>query len=195
MDILIKKEISFFFTSHEYSRGVMEIVAKNTHVYYFSYRDIPADLEETGRKAVKAFGIKDRFFHIEFFRRKDGKIICLEVNIRPPGGYTMDMFNFANDFDLYMLWAEVVTGKRATIEYTRPWHVCYISRKNHIKYKHTHEEVLACKHSPSVVFKSLVPSGMTIMGDYAYIFRVATLEELHQFTSYIWELEEGATEF
>jgi len=135
-----------FYTSHEYSTGIMEIANENLHIYYYSVREIPADLEEVGRKAIKAFNVRERFFHFEFFRTtKDNSLVCLEVNIRPPGGFTLDMFNYANDIDLYEIWSELITsdGELETpIKYSRPSHVCYISRKKHIKYKNTHEEVL-----------------------------------------------------
>ncbi len=33
-------------------------------------KDVEPKLAEYGQAAVKAFGMKERFFHIEFFRRK-----------------------------------------------------------------------------------------------------------------------------
>ncbi len=52
-----------FYTSHIYERGVMETVLERSDVYYYSLRD-PPDLELIGRKTVKAFGVRERFFYL-----------------------------------------------------------------------------------------------------------------------------------
>ena len=41
----------------------------------------------------------------------DGKVVALEVNVRPPGGLTVDMFNYANDIDIYRQYGKVVAHK------------------------------------------------------------------------------------
>jgi len=41
--------------------------------------------------------------------------------MRPPGGMTTDMFNYANDIDIYREWAHVVVYNRFTAQYTRPY--------------------------------------------------------------------------
>jgi len=64
----------------------METVNDDTDIYYYSLRDIPADLEDAGRRTLKAFNVRERFFHFEFFRNLDDKIVALEVNMRPPVG-------------------------------------------------------------------------------------------------------------
>ncbi|MGE5141224.1 MAG: ATP-grasp domain-containing protein, partial [Rudaea sp.] len=73
-----------FYTSHKYNSGVMEVVLDDSDVYYYSLRDIPPDLEQAGRCIVKAFGLRERFFHFEFFRKPDHSLVALEVNMRPP---------------------------------------------------------------------------------------------------------------
>ena len=92
-----------FCTSHVYDRGVMESVLSDNHVFYYSRREIPPDLEVLGRKVVSAFDVRGRFFHLEFFRLKTGKIYALEVNMRPPGGFTMDMTVFPNEAPKYTI--------------------------------------------------------------------------------------------
>jgi biotin carboxylase len=210
-----------FASSHEYSTGILEVTSQDTHVYYYSQRVIPEDIEEAGRKIVDVFHLRERFFHFEFFRTKEpGKgvtqtnghaeildgpspkkellpthkstLVCLEVNMRPPGGYTLDMFNYANDVDMYSVWAEMITTppdfrlKRPLI-YTRPYHVCYISRKKHIRYKHSTEEVTKHKLSKTIVFSGNVHPGLALMGDYFFMIRSENLQELLEFNKYIWE--------
>ena len=48
----------------------METVNEALDVYYYSLREIPRDLEEAGRRTLKAFGVRERFFHFEFFRTR-----------------------------------------------------------------------------------------------------------------------------
>ena len=73
-----------FYTSHEYSQGIMETVNEQLDIYYYSLRDIPKDLDEAGRRTLKAFDVRERFFHFEFFRAApDGHLVGLEVNMRP----------------------------------------------------------------------------------------------------------------
>lgn len=90
-----------FCTAHHFSDGIMEIVSQRKPMHYYSLRDIPAPLEELGRRAVKAFDIRERFFHIEFFRKDSNTYHALEVNVRPPGGFTVDMMNYACDISHY----------------------------------------------------------------------------------------------
>ena len=85
-----------FYTSHIYQRGVMETVNERSDIYYYSLREIPPDLELAGRKTVKAFDVRERFFHFEFFRKPDDSLVALEVNIRPPGGLTTDTVSYTH---------------------------------------------------------------------------------------------------
>ena len=57
-----------FYTAHVFSQGIMETVNEDQDLYYHSLREIPADLEDAGRRTLAAFDVRARFFHIEFFR-------------------------------------------------------------------------------------------------------------------------------
>lgn len=180
-----------FYTAHLYMSGIMEVVNEDNHVYYYSYRDIPADLEDAGMRAVKAFDIRERFFHIEFFRRhEDNRIIALEVNMRPPGGYTTDMFNYANDIDIYQEWANVVIYNSFMSPYERKYHCGYIGRKISKKYLHSHKEVIE-KLRPVIVHHSPVSGVFRLaIGDYGYIVRSENLQEIQRAISYVHALQE-----
>lgn len=166
-----------FYTAHWYSRGVMETVNEDDHVYYYSLREIPADLEAAGQQAVSAFDIRERFFHIEFFRNPDQELIGLEVNLRPPGGFTLDMFNYANDIDVYAEWANVVLFNRFTARYSRPHHCCYVSRKFHKDYAHSHGDIMAAYSDLIVFHQAMPPVFSRAMGDYCYLVRSPDLDE------------------
>jgi len=167
-----------FCTSHNYDQGVMESVLSDNHLYYFSQREIPADLERIGRIAVKAFNVKGRFFHMEFFRMKNGEICALEVNMRPPGGFSMDMFNYACDIDMYAAWAEVQAKGTVNLQYERKYHTCFISRKNRLNYRRTNEEAMRELGDMLVYYKELPPIIARGMGDQGYLVRAEKMEDI-----------------
>ena len=176
-----------FCTSHVYGEGVMETVLADSHIYYYSTREIPADLEKAGRKLAAAFNVRERFFHFEFFRRKDGSLCALEVNIRPPGGFTVDMFNYSCDLDVYALWARVMTGKPVSVDYARKYFCCYIGRKHRLSYKHSEEEILL-ELGPSLLQHDELPPVLArAMGDRGYIVRAETLPEIMKAVKFIQE--------
>lgn len=178
-----------FYTSHQYSQGIMEVVNEDANVYYYSLRQIPSDLEAAGRKVLNAFKVRERFFHFEFFRRRmDGCIVALEVNIRPPGGLTTDMFNYANDIDIYYQWAHVVVHNRFTAEYARKYHCCYIGRKLNRSYSHSHEDILRTFDSKIMQHEPISGVFSTALGDYGYLVRSPDLEDIHEMARYIQEL-------
>ena len=174
-----------FHTAHVYSQGIMEVVNNADHVYYYSLKDIPKELEEAGRKALSAFKVKERFFHIEFFKTGPTEFVALEVNMRPPGGYTTDMFNYANDIDVYGLWAEVINGRTTPLELAGRYHCCYASRKHHINYVHSHEEIMARFGSNILTIQSVPGVFSTALGDVGYIFRTEQEQEILDIASFI----------
>lgn len=177
-----------FYTAHTFSQGIMEVVNNADHVFYYSLKSIPKELEGVGRKAVSAFKVQERFFHIEFFKTGPTDYVALEVNMRPPGGYTTDMFNYANDINVYALWAEVVNGRTAPLEYHRKYHCCYISRKNRFNYVYSHEAIMERYGSCILEVQSVPGVFSTALGDIGYIFRAEHEQDIIEITSFIHEL-------
>lgn len=179
-----------FYTSHQYSQGVMETVNQDDLIYYYSLRDIPADLEAAGRKILNAYQVRERFFHFEFFRSAaNSEIIALEVNMRPPGGMTTDMFNYANDIDIYKEWAHIVVHNRFTEKATRPYHCTYIGRKFNRHYSHSHEEILQAFGEKIVHHEAISGVFSAALGDYGYLARTPELDEVHQMAAFIHDTQ------
>jgi len=177
-----------FYTAHAYSQGVMEAVNNDEHLYYYSLREIPPDLEAAGRRVLKAFGVRERFFHFEFFRtNREGRIVALEVNLRPPGGLTTDMFNYANDIDIYRQWASVVVRNEFTATASRPYHCGYIGRKRGKRYTRNHGEILAAFGHCIVHHEEINSIFRAAIGDYGYLARSASLEEILGVARFIHE--------
>ncbi|HEX2992443.1 MAG TPA: ATP-grasp domain-containing protein, partial [Anaerolineales bacterium] len=133
-----------FTNSLAYSTGVMETILDDALIYYYTLRDIPADVEALGCRVLEAFDVRERFFHFEFFRQEgSGDLIALEVNMRPPGGLTTDMFNYACDIDIYNAWASIVAGKEFPYPgYSQKYFCCYVGRKGNRSYAHSEQEIL-----------------------------------------------------
>lgn len=178
-----------FFTSHRFSIDIMSAVNDDDHIHYWSLRDVPADLEELGRKSIAAFDIRERFFHLEFIRNPQGKLTAMEINARPPGGLTTDMFNFANDVNLYREWANIVVNGRFDASCSRPWHVSYIGRKAHKRYAHSHEEVLVAQGQAIVAHSPIDSVFRKAIGDYAYLARAKSMAELQPVADFIHRTE------
>jgi hypothetical protein len=131
-----------------------------------------------GRRMVKAFDLRERPFHFELFRTPKGQLIPLEVNMRPPGGLTVDMFNFANDFNFYREWANVVVHGRFEATIDRPYASLYVSRRDGRQYALSHAEVLR-EFAPMIVAETRMDSVFAAaIGDYGYLMRHPDLDVL-----------------
>lgn len=125
-----------YCTSHLYSAGIMDIVNERPTMHYWSRRELPPALEELGRRTVAAFEVRERFFHLEFFENDDGSYRALEVNLRPPGGFTTDLMNYGADLDVYDLWARVLSGDDlSSFTYERRYHVAHVGRRRDARYE------------------------------------------------------------
>lgn len=180
-----------YHTAHTYSQGIMETVNEERHVSYYSLRDIPPVLEQMGRQCVETFAVKERFFHIEFFQTAPDTYVALEVNMRPPGGYTTDMFNYAADIDIYGMWAQLIASGSLEIPYARKYHCCYASRKNRYTYRNTHAQIMDAYGHCMVQVANVPGVFSSALGDEGYIFRAPELAEIKEITAFIQAAEEG----
>jgi len=175
-----------FFTSMVYSDGVMEIVSRDDHVYFYTLRDIPSDLETLGRQLLEIFPVRERFFHFEFFRRHDTQeLVALEVNLRPSGGPSVDLYNFSHDIDLYHEWANVVLHNHFNTQVERKYFCCYAGRKHNKTYRHSHAEILwHC--GDRILYHDALPGVFRpAMGDYFYVFRSPEEAEILDMAQFI----------
>ncbi|GAB4398268.1 MAG: ATP-grasp domain-containing protein [Anaerolineales bacterium] len=176
-----------FYTAHRYSNGIMETVNEDTDIYYTSLREIPEDLETAGRAVLKVYNLRGRFFHFEFFRTPRGELVALEVNMRPPGGLTTDMFNYANDTDVYREWANILVNNRFEGKNERPYHCAYVGRKAGKPYKHTHEQIRAELGGAVVHHEPISGVFSAALGNYGYLIRSPELTEVERMAAYIQE--------
>lgn len=188
----LNKEI-LFETSHVFPNPIMDVVNDASSMYYYSLRDIPYDLKKAGEACVKAFYTAGRCFHMEFFRLledkdglgKKGDIVGLEVNLRTPGGYTPDMMNFANEIDVYQIYADMVTKGYSEYNHDRPYHCVYCGRRDYLNYKHSHNDVME-KYQFDLLMAERMPDILSgAMGNFTYTARFETMDEVNAFVDYV----------
>ena len=136
-DAILDSKCEPLFESMTVWPPVMDIVVKDLDLKYYTCPEVPEGLRSLGRRTVKAFGVDRRFVHLEFFRltkaRKGlgevGDFAALEVNMRPAGGYTPDMMNFAHSTNVYKIYADMVaTDSRREPEGPEHFYCVYATR-------------------------------------------------------------------
>ena len=177
-----------FYSAMHFNEGVMDLVNDGLDMWYYTLRDIPQDLLSYGMRLASVYQLRERFFHFEFFRKPDSSLTILEVNMRPPGGQTTDMWNFANDIDIYREYASVVVNNAFTAAVTRPYYCGYIGRRRHKPYLHSHEEILSFFHQQIPHHAPMSGVFAPALGDYGYIVRSPDLEEVTKIAGSILEL-------
>jgi hypothetical protein len=174
-----------FDASIQYGGGVMETVNDDGEMWYSLVREIPADLLEVGRRVVRAFGVRERFFHFEFFRKADGSLVALEVNMRPPGGLTVDMWNYQNDVDMYREWGNLLVDGRIRCQAARPYQVTWVGRKDRFRYAFGAAEVRARYGHLLVHHERVADVFARAIGNEGFILRSPDLEPILEAAAFI----------
>ena len=170
--------------------SIADIVNYNLDSTYYVQQYINENLRFWGRRTVKAFGVRSRFVHLEFFQLQrphkglgePGDFVALEVNMRPGGGFTPDMINYAHNVNVYKIWADMIAFDRRTDADPHDDYYCvYAGRRANQEYWLSHDELMQ-KYSWAMCFaphidKALAPA----MGDQAYIARFRTEGERDEF--------------
>ena len=193
-DAIIDSRCEPLFESMTVWPPVMDIVNKDLDLMYYTCPEVPEGLRKLGRKTVKAFGVDRRFVHLEFFRLtkarkglgKAGDFAALEVNMRPAGGYTPDMMDFAHSTDVYQIYADMVAFDARRVPESPVHAYCvYASRKDGHTYARTHEEIMAKYGSRMMMQEEMPPMNWPQMGRYMYTARLETFEEAQEFITFV----------
>lgn len=175
--------------------SIMDIVNLRLDLAYYVGKEIPDSLREIGRRTVKAFGVWNRFVHLEFFRLDRnreglgvvGDFVALEVNMRPAGGYTPDMINFAHSTDVYKIWADMVAFGESRTKPGEQYYCAFASRRDIYQYVHTHEDILSCYGDSIVMCERMPELFSAAMGQQMYTVRLNSMEEVNHFVNFVHE--------
>ena len=171
--------------------SLMDIVNDGGDSVYFLVKDLPEKIRDAGLRTVEAFGVKSRFIHLEFFVLNEnqeglgeqGDVIGLEVNMRPAGGYTPEMYNYSQETDVYKIWADMVAFDHAT-KATGNHHFCaFYGRRDFRRYKLDDYEVML-KYGSHMVMNGRIPDALSgAMANQMYVANFDTEEEMLAFYS------------
>ncbi len=187
--------------------SIMDIVNKRLDLAYYVSPSLPDQLRVLGRRTIESFGVRSRFVHLEFFRLDrerqglghEGDFVALEVNMRPAGGYTPDMINYAHSTDVYKIWADMVaqdqsrlaeelhhdSGNALSIPWREEYYCVFASRRDIYEYQHSHEEILE-RYSLALVQCERMPDIFhAAMGQQMYTVKVRTEEEKDEFIRFV----------
>lgn len=170
--------------------SIADIVNERLDSTYFVEQHMSENLRFWGRRTVEAFGVKSRFVHLEFFRLNKahrglgeaGDFVALEVNMRPGGGFTPDMINFAHNISVYKIWADMVAFDYRTTPDPHDDYFCvFAGRRDGVDYV-MDDDALRTKYGYAFVMTPRIDHALApAMGDFAYIARFRTPEERDAF--------------
>ena len=195
--IIDSKGEPMFETGNVTHTSLMDVVNEGGNSTYCILKELPEDTRAAGRAVVKSFNVKSRFVHFEFFRLledqeglgKKGEIVALEVNMRPSGGFTPDMINFAHSTDVYKIWADMIAFDRSTKPVGYHQFCAYAGLRDDLDYVMSHEQVME-KYKDHMKMSGRIPDVLSnAMGNQFYIATFDTEEEMTQFYKTVLEMK------
>ena len=178
-----------FETGNVTPNSVMDIVNDNDNSIYYILKDLPEDTRAAGRATVKSFGVKSRFVHFEFFRLlsdheglgKKGQIMALEVNMRPCGGFTPDMINFAHSTNVYKIWADMIAYGDSQMPVGDHQFCAFAGLRDGKDFVLTHEDIMD-RYGSQMKMVGRIPDALAgAMGNRMYVAVFGTEDEMNAF--------------
>lgn len=169
--------------------SIMDIVNDGMDSFYYIVKELADDVREAGRKTVKSFGVSSRFVHLEFFRLladqeslgKKGDIVALEVNMRPSGGYTPEMLNYANGTDVYKIWADMIAYDSTQFPQMGHYYCAFAGRRNSSSYV-LDDNTLIGKYAMEVCQCSKIPDALSgAMGNRMILAKFDSYDHMQEF--------------
>lgn len=178
-----------FETGNVTPMSIMDIVNNNDNSIYYIVKELPEDTKKAGRATVKAFGVKSRFVHFEFFRLledheglgKKGDVMALEVNMRPCGGFTPDMINYAHGTNVYKIWADMIAFDSSLVPCHHHAYCGFAGLRDGKNFVMSHDDIMN-KFGANMKMVTRIPDVLSgAMGNQMYVATFDTKEELDGF--------------
>ena len=178
-----------FETGNVTPGSIMDIVNNHDNSVYYIVKELPEDTRAAGRATVKSFGVKSRFVHFEFFRLtqdqagmgKKGDVVALEVNMRPCGGFTPDMINYAHSTNVYKIWADMIAFDKSTLETGGHSFCAFAGRRDGKPFVYDHEAIMK-KYGKQMKMVDRIPDVLSdAMGNQMSVATVPTKKGLDKF--------------
>lgn len=187
--IIDSKGQPIFESGNVTPQSLMDIVNENGNSLYYLVKELPEKVRDAGLRTVESFGVKSRFVHLEFFilnadqegLGKKGDILGLEVNMRPSGGYTPDMYNCAYETDVYKIWADMVAFDYNTKPEGQHHFCAFVGRRDGKNFVLDHNAIMA-KYGPSMKMWGRIPEALSgAMANQMYVANFDTEEEMQTY--------------
>ncbi len=169
--------------------SLMDVVNSGGESVYYLFKDVPDNIRDVGLRTVKSFGVKSRFVHLEFFcltqdqegLGKKGDLVGLEVNMRPAGGFTPDMYNFAYETDVYKIYADMVCFGYNTKPLGNHHYCVFVGRRDGKNYRVGHDEIMY-RYGWNMRMSGRIPDALSnCMANQMYIANFDTLEQVEEY--------------
>ena len=168
--------------------SLMDVVNTGDSSMFYIVNHPFDDVRDAGRRALKAFGVRSRFVHFEFFRLnrdqpigKKGEVVALEVNMRPSGGISPEMMNYANSTDVYKIWADMIAFDRSSVSAGEKFYCAFVGRRDGKNYVHGDDEICARYGSCLKMAQRVARALSGAMGDRMFVANFRTKEEVDEF--------------
>ncbi|MCI8515478.1 MAG: carbamoylphosphate synthase large subunit [Hungatella sp.] len=178
-----------FETGNVTPHSIMDIVNNADNSVYYIVKELAEDTRAAGRAAAKSFGVKSRFVHFEFFRLlkdheglgRKGRIIALEVNMRPCGGFTPDMINFAHNTNVYKIWADMIAFGHSTVLAGKHAYCAFAGLRDGKDFVMSHEDIMET-YGENIKMVDRLPDVLSAaMGNQMYVAVFDTKRQLDSF--------------
>ena len=169
--------------------SIMDIVNNEDNAIFYIVKELAGDTRQAGRATAKSFNVRSRFVHFEFFRlQKDqeglgrkGELVGLEVNMRPSGGFSPDMMDFACTTDVYKIWADMIAFDKTEMHPGERWYCAFAGRRDGKRFVLSHEAVME-KYRQNIRMEDRLPEVLAdAMGNQIYIAVFPTRHEMENF--------------
>ena len=112
---------------------------------------------------------------------KKGDVVALEVNMRPCGGFSPDMMNFANSTDVYKIYADMIAYDSSLKAVGERNFCAFAGRRDGKNFKLSHDE-LCRKYAANMRMVSRIPDALSgAMGNQMYVANFPTEEAMNAF--------------
>lgn len=169
--------------------SIMDIVNNEDNAIFYIVKELAGDTRQAGRATAKSFNVRSRFVHFEFFRlQKDqeglgrkGELAGLEVNMRPSGGFSPDMMDFACTTDVYKIWADMIAFDKTEMHPGERQYCAFAGRRDGKRFVLSHEAVME-KYRQNIRMEDRLPEVLAdAMGNQIYIAVFPTRHEMENF--------------
>ena len=116
-------------------------------------------------------------------------MVALEVNMRPCGGFSPDMMNFANSTNVYKIWADMIAFDHSALEGGERAFCAYAGRRDGKPFVMDHEAVME-KYGECMKMVGRIPDVLAdAMGNQMYVATFPTKKALDTFYKDVLKLK------